>query len=125
MITVALDNLAVLIGPLSMLIIGMLMAEQSILKIFTCKKAYLIALLRLLVLPIVVVISFKIVGCFIKHQELDTIMVIVLWSISSPIGSMISQFCQLYGEDSDYVGQMTLLSVVLCLISMPLIPFLI
>lgn len=122
-ISIVLNDFSMLIGPLSMLIIGMLMAEKPILNLFNCKKAYFISTLRLLVIPILVLIVFKILSLFIYHKDLHLIMLIVLWSIASPVGSMISQFCQLYGEDADYVSQITLLSVILCLFTMPLITF--
>lgn len=122
-ISVVLNDFSMLIGPLSMLIVGMLMAEQPILNLFFCKKAYLISVFRLLLVPIIVLLAFKIMSLFIHHAELNLIMLIVLWSIASPVGSMISQFCQLYGEDADYVGQITLLSVILCLVTMPLITY--
>lgn len=120
----AITDFSALLGPVSMVIIGMLIGNQDILKMVKAKRVYFICVMRLFVMPIIILALFKVVSMIVSHPELDMIMIIVLWATSGPVGSMVSQLSQIYGDEGEYAGRLNLMSAILCVISLPLITYL-
>ncbi len=110
-----------MIGAISMFVIGMLIGNQNLKQMFSIKKLYLISFYRLLIIPIFTVIAFVGVASVISHPDLQTILTIVLWSACAPVGAMVTQLSQIYRLDSEYAGKINLISILFCIITMPLI----
>lgn len=110
-----------MIGPMSMLIIGMLMGVENIPDMLRTKRIYMICLLRLFVMPLLTMLILGVVTLFVSHPDLHNMMLIILWAASGPVGSTVTQLTQIYGQDDRYAGRLTLVSVLLCVISMPLV----
>ena len=55
----AVDTVGSMIGPLAMLVVGMLIAEQDLKKLFVYRRVWLVALLRLIVVPLLVIVFLK------------------------------------------------------------------
>ena len=113
-----------LLGPISMLIVGMLMGVENIPEMFKTRKIYGICCLRLLLIPLCTLVILVGVSMFITHPDLHNMMLIILWAASGPIGSTVTQLTQIYGLDDQYAGRLTLVSVLLCLFTMPAITML-
>lgn len=110
-----------MIGAISMFVIGMLIGNQDLKKMFAMKKLYVISFYRLLAIPLVTVVVFAGLSKVIPHTEIYNILLIVLWSACAPVGAMVTQLSQIYGLDSEYAGKINLLSILFCIITMPLI----
>lgn len=117
-------DFSALLGPLCMFIIGMLVAKKDLKTMVLNKKIYMVCFFRLIVLPVLVVLMFKLISVFFVHDELHIIMLIVLWSSSSQIGTIVVQMAQLFDEDYTYASELNLFSAGLCLFSMPIITLL-
>ncbi len=113
-----------MIGAISMFVIGMLIGEQDLKKMFLVKKIYLISFFRLLVIPVITVFVFMGIRKVISHSEIHNILMIVLWSACAPVGAMVTQLSQIYNLDSEYAGKINLVSVLFCIITMPMITYL-
>lgn len=108
------------VGPLCMLIIGMLMADVDLKHIFTDPHSYLICFLRLIAYPLAVILVIWLTRITsIMPASRDTLVVTVL-AAAAPIGVAVAQMATLFGGDARRAGAINVMSVLLCIITMPL-----
>lgn len=117
----AISSIAAMIGPLAMFIIGMLIGEIDLEKMFKNKKIYFICFFRLLLLPLIIVFMLVFSGLLNLHKDASQIFVITLLAASAPCAATITQFAQVYDKDANYASMINVVSVILCIITMPLI----
>ena len=79
----AIDTTAVMIGPMSMLMIGMMLAGMDLKSIFVRKRIWLVVFLRLIVAPLLFIVFLRISGFGSSVQDVDTIMLISLLACAS------------------------------------------
>ncbi|MDD8048183.1 MAG: AEC family transporter [Thomasclavelia sp.] len=120
MIATPVTNIGNMIGPLSMLVIGMVLANINFKNVFASKRTYLICFLRLVVYPLIVIGVFKLCNIQSLHPEGFKILLITVLAASAPAGSTVTQFAQLYDKHPGYASAMNVLSVIFCIITMPL-----
>ncbi len=113
-----------MIASASMLVIGMVIGKVDLLWVFQQKRPYLICLFRLVVFPLIVVFAFAFVGRFHVHPDAEYILMIVLLAAAAPAGAIITQLAQIYNKDSMYASVINVMSVVFCIITMPLMTLL-
>lgn len=116
----AIESVSDTMGPLTMLVIGMLLGEMGFSKIITDKRAYLVCLIRLLVFPIIIVLISGITGVIGLHPDGRNIMLISVLSASSAAAAMITQFAQIYDKQPGHAGVINVMSVLMCVVTMPL-----
>lgn len=110
-----------LIGALAMIVIGMLIGQMNIKDIFAEKRTYLIALMRLVVFPLIVVLFFKCSGLTHVIADANQILLITTLAACAPPAAMITQFAQLYNKHPGYASIMNVMGVIFSIITMPLI----
>ncbi len=115
------SNLGSMIGPLSMIVIGMSLGEIRLKEMFMDKRNFLIVFLRLIVLPILIVLIIKLSGAVTIIPEAKDILLITVLAACAPVAATISQFAQLYNKSPKRTSTINVLSVVFCSITMPLI----
>ena len=119
----AIDSIAAMIGPVGMLITGMVIGGMPLKELFSFKRAWLILFLRLLVAPAIMVLIAKGTGMTGLVENGETVLLISLLSLAGPTGATVMQMSQIYNshEVAEYASAMNVLSMLLCSISMPLI----
>ena len=110
-----------LIGPVSMIIIGMLLGGMDLKKLFTYKRVWLTAAFRLLVFPVFTLLLFALCGRLLPVGESRKVLYIVFLATASPAASTVTNMSQLYGRDADYAGVISIVTTVLCIVTMPLL----
>lgn len=110
-----------MMGPLSMLVIGMLIGGMNLKEVFTKPKIYLITGLRLLVLPLIAVFLLKISGAARFLPDTEQILLITVMAACAPAAANVTQFAQLYNKDSAYAGMLNVVTVVFSIVTMPFI----
>ncbi len=116
-------NIGSMVGPLSMLVIGMLLGNMDLLAIFKEKRVYLICLLRLIVYPLLIIVVFQLIGLENWHHDANQILLISLLAASAPAAATITQFAQLYDKHPGYTSIMNVMSVIFCIVTMPMIVY--
>ena len=116
----AMDSLGSMVGPTAMLISGMLIGSMDLKQVFAYKRAWLVAALRLLILPLVVLAVFKFSGISGLHPDGEMLLVITLLAACAPSASNVVQMVQIYGGDAPYASAINVLTIVLCVATMPL-----
>lgn len=117
----AVESVGNMIGPVSMLVTGMLIGSMDVKKILSYKRLLLIVPLRLLVLPLLVLLGFKFSGAGKLCANGDTILMISLLATMTPSASTIMQMAQIYDKDADYASVINVATTILCIITMPIL----
>lgn len=117
------SGFAGMIGPTSMLVVGMLIGEMDLKLVFKKKRSYFITLCRLVLLPLLVIMLCKGIMMFHIHQDMKQILLIVLLQSSAPVASMVTQLAQVYDQDANYASIINVMTVVFCVITMPILVF--
>lgn len=114
-----LESVGAMIGPAAMMISGMLAADMSMKNIFCSKRTYLIAIMRLVLTPGFILLSVKGLMAMNLIPAGDMITLIVLLAVMTPSASTIVQLAQIHDCNAQYAGAINILSIVLCVITMP------
>lgn len=115
-----LSSLGSMIGPLSMLVIGMSLGNIDLKTLFMEKRTYVISVLRLIVFPIVMIIIFNFIGIKSWHPQATQILLITTLAASAPAASTITQFAQIYDKHPTYASVLNVMTVMMCIITMPI-----
>lgn len=116
-----LNSVGSMVGPLAMIVIGMILANMNFKDIFKEKRTYLVCFFRLIVYPLVMVIIFKLTGLTTITPDNHTIILISLLATSTPPASTITQFAQMYDKHPGYASVMNIMGVMFSIITMPII----
>lgn len=114
------DSISGMVGPMAMLILGMLIADMDLKKFLNYHRLWWITLLRLVGIPLVGVLLLKYSGLAAFVPEGKTILLISLLAICTPSASTLTQMAQVYGKDADYASAINVTTTLLCIVTMPL-----
>ena len=113
------SGLANMIGPASMLVIGMIIGNIDLKWVFRQKRPYFICFIRLIAFPLIFIALFCFAGMQGMHKDAEYILLVVLLAGSAPAAAMVTQLAQIYNKDAMYASVINVMSVILCIISMP------
>ena len=111
------------IGPVSMIVTGMLIAGMNLRDIFTNRRVYAVTFLRLLLVPVLALIILKISGLVTWHPQGEKILLVIFLAVITPSASTITQMCQVYDNDSRYASAINVLTTIGAIVTMPLMVF--
>ncbi len=109
-----------MIGPASMLVVGMLIGNVNLGWVFRQKRPYLICFIRLVFFPVITILLFAFSGAVRLHQDAEYILLVVLLATSAPAAVMVTQLAQIHGRDARYASVINVMSVIFCIVTMPL-----
>ena len=115
------DSMSAMIGPLSMIVAGMLMGGIDLKHIFTLPSIWKVAALRLVVFPLALLAVLKFSGLAALAPDGETILLISFLAASTPAASTVTQMAQVYGPDGTYAGAINVATTLLCIITMPVV----
>ena len=105
--------------PGSLLVIGSSLAGISMRKMLTHVKVYVSTALRLVAVPLSLYLFFKACGINELVNDINTTVV------AMPVAAFGTMFCMKYGRDARLMTEITFMSTVLSVVSIPLIRILI
>ena len=108
------------IGPVSMIVTGMLIAGMNLRDIFTNRRVYVVTFLRLLFVPVLALIILKISGLVTWHPQGEKILLVTFLAVITPSASTITQMCQVYGGNSKYSSAINVMTTLLAIATMPI-----
>jgi len=109
-----LSNATDCVGPIAMLLAGMVIGNYDLKKLFFNKKVYVMSLLRLVVIPAAIIIAMKL----LKID--DTIATLAMIAFASPLGLNTIVYPAAYGGETETGASMTLISSLASVITIPL-----
>lgn len=108
-----------MIGPLGMLLAGMVIAEVPLKTVFTRKRSYLSAALRLFIYPVFVLGLMKVIQTFASIQDSKQILLTVYLASITPACATVTSMAQLYDKDAAYSSSLYVLTTLLSSATMP------
>ncbi len=124
------DNVLATIGylgdmtlPLSMVILGIRLADIKFTRLFTGAPVYGVALVKLVVSPLAALGVMLLVRLLIP---IETTVIVALFIIfAMPSASSALNFAEMYGGDCDTAAKATLTNTLLCVLTIPILSLLI
>lgn len=114
-----LDTVGSLVGPLAMLTVGMLIGEQKLRSLLVYRRVWLVAAMRLLAVPLMVIPFLKFTGIAGLVPGGDRVLLITLLACTTPAATTLTQFAQVFGKDAKYASAINVLTTLLCIITIP------
>ena len=118
------ESLGSMVGPISMIVAGMLMGDQDLPAVLRIRSIWKVAFLRLIALPLTVLCILKFSGLAALAEDGQSILMISLLAASAPAASNVTQMAQVYGHEGDYASAINVITTLLCIGTMPLMVFL-
>jgi len=112
-----------MVGPASMLVIGMLIANLDLKAAFQNSRVYVVCFVRLIILPLIIIAVIKLSGVTALHIYGKQILCIVMFAASAPAATAVTQLAQIYDRDARYAGLINGVSVIFCILTMPLMVY--
>lgn len=113
-----------MIGPAAMLIVGMLLADLKLDELRSYRRIWIPVLFRLVILPLVLVLLAKGLHLSSLHPQGETLVLVALIPAFAPSANAVMQFSQIYGRDAKYASLINTVTMLLCIITMPLLVWL-
>lgn len=110
-----------MVGPISMIITGIIIANMDLKNVFNNIRAYGVSAARLLIYPLMVVLLCCFSGMLNWHPQAEKILLIVLLASAAPTASVITQMAQIYNKDAYNASVINVMSIIFCIITMPVI----
>lgn len=108
------------IGPLFMLVTGVLLAEADLKGALTSRRTHLVMAVRLVVYPLLVLALLVGAAMVWDHPQEKNVLMVLLLCSSGPPAAIIAQLAQMYGSpESRYISALTALSTVISAVTMP------
>lgn len=118
----AVSGLAQCIGPVSMVIVGILMARIDARKVFLAGRIYWVSAARLILLPILAVGALWLLHWAWPMENGRSILLVVVLAASAPSASVVIQLSQLYHHPGTAnASAINVVTTALCAVTMPLI----
>lgn len=108
-----------LVAPLSMVVIGIRLAEMSFKGIFKDYHMYIFLTMRHIALPLALLGIAALIGLVFEISELVMIVFIIL--VSTPAATSATMFAEKYDCDAVYTSRLVAISTLLSIVTMPLV----
>ena len=112
-------SLGGMLGPVAMLIAGMLAANINFKKILLNKAVYRVIAVRMVIYPLIVLGVLRLIA-FIPVMDANKILLISFLASITPAASTVMQFAQIHNQDAEYASAINILTTVSCILTMPL-----
>lgn len=116
-----LTSVSSLLGPTAMLIVGMLMADLKLEDLKGYRRIWKPILFRLVVLPLVLVFLTRLLHVSSMNPQGETLVLVALIPAFAPAANVVAQFSQIYDLDAKYAGLINTVTMLLCIVTMPLL----
>ena len=108
-------NLAV---PLSMMVVGMSLSRYDVRNMFTDKEAYRLTIIRMVLLPLVMVVIFKVLGIN-ANQNLP--LAILFFTAALPAPAFTTIMAERYNTRIEFSSKCVFLATVLSILTVPIL----
>lgn len=120
MLNETMGSVGAMIGPLGMLITGMIVAGMDLKQIFTSKKVYVITFYRMILCPAIILLLLKLSNAGSLVDNGVEILLITFLATVTPAASTVTQFAQVHNKDAEYAGAINIMTTLVCIVTMPI-----
>lgn len=108
-----------LLGPLGMLIAGILAANINFKKVLFDKRIYRVMAFRLIAYPAIMLIALKFLS-LLPVINAERILLISFLASITPSAATVMQFAQIHESDTEYATAVNIFTTLGCIITMPI-----
>lgn len=119
-IGIAFDDVSATIGPISMIITGLIVGSMSLKEMLANKRVWGVIFFRMIVGSGCAVLAAWLLGAAHMVPSGEQIVMISLLSAVAPSASNINQLAILYNKDAKYASAINVLTTVTCIVTVPL-----
>lgn len=113
------DSVGSLIGPISMLVTGMLIGGMDLKKVFSYRRVWLISFLRLIAAPLCILLILRFSGIAGLVSGGRDILLVTFLACTTPSANTITQLAQIHGNDAHYASAISVVTTLLCIVTIP------
>lgn len=113
-------SLASMMGPASMLIVGMTLAGMDLHALVGHRLAPAVVLVKMVISPLVLITAYKLSGVATLVPDGERIFMVPLLAVMSCTATTVTQFAQLHDREPEYASALAVLTTLSCLVTMPL-----
>lgn len=113
-------SMSACIGPLSMLTIGILIAEIDLKEMFVNRRIYMVVIFRLLIYPLLAMGTAFGIWKLFPVQVDPVIYLIALMGACGPAATSLTQMAQMFDNDPGYASSINVLTTFGSIVTMPL-----
>ena len=117
-VALAFSDVAAMIGPLTMMITGMMIGGMTFLGMFSNRRVFGVIFFRMILASGLAVLAAVLVARFLPVDR-NVVMIILLGAIA-PSASNINQVAILYNRDAGYASAINVLTTLSCIVTIPL-----
>ena len=123
-VTSALDSLKACMGPVAMLLAGVMIAKYDLLGMLKKKKVYVATALRLVAIPAVLITALfgikTLANTAFGLSITNDVLFLCFFATAAPLGLNTVVFPEAYGGNPETGASMAMISHTLCVISIPM-----
>ena len=123
-ISLAISDLGKMIGPISMLITGIVLGSMSFKKILSYRRIYMVTAFRLLFFPFIYLLLISVLSRIDGFLDNPVLFLVTFLSAMAPAAANVSQFAILYGKEEEYASCINIFTTLCTIISMPILVYL-
>lgn len=116
----AISSMGNCLGPMSMLIVGILLAEVDVKQALSNRRIYQVLLLRLVGCPLLV-LPLLLAGDRLWESPLKQgVLIVMMLCAAAPPASLVTQIAQFHGHrEARYISSINAVCTVCCVVTMP------
>ena len=107
------------IGPIGMLLAGMVIADVPLRTVFCTPRSYLPTAFRLILYPFIILLLMKLSGAAYLIPEGKNILLISFLAAMTPACATVTSMAQLYDADAPHASALYVLTTLLSIATMP------
>ena len=123
-ISLAISDLGKMIGPISMLITGIILGSMSFKKILSYRRIYMVTAFRLLFFPFIYLLLISGLSRIDGFLDNHVLFLVTFLSAMAPAAANVSQFAILYGKEEEYASCINIFTTLCTIISVPILVYL-
>ena len=123
-ISLAISDLGKMIGPISMLITGIILGSMSFKKIVSYRRIYMVTAFRLLFFPFIYLLLISVLSRIDGFLDNPVLFLVTFLSAMAPAAANVSQFAILYGKEEEYASCINIFTTLCTIISVPILVYL-
>ena len=116
-----LDNASLCMGPVAMLLAGMVLGNYPLKDMFKEKRVYIVSLFRLIIIPSAFLVALKLILPLINVNVDSMVIPLTLVAFGAPLGLNTIVFPAAYGGNPKIGASMALISSLFCVITLPML----
>lgn len=116
----ALDAISIMIGPVCMIMLGMVFAGANIKKVLLNKRVYIVSFWAMILGPLIILGVLKVSGLINWVPEGHTLLYISFLATMTPAATTITNMAQVYSNTEEEAGAINIMTTIFSMATMPL-----